>query len=276
MATYAVGDVQGCYDALRRLLDLVRFDPPRDTVWLVGDLVNRGPQSAATLRYIKGLGSSAIALIGNHDFHLLVAAYGHSKQYPGDTLDDVLNAPDRDELLHWLRQQKLMHAGEGYAMVHAGLLPQWSIKKALALAAEVETALKGADVNAFLRPLYGNLPNAWRDDLTGDDRLRVIVNAMTRMRLCTANGDMEFKHKLAPVDMPQGFAPWYDAPERAHSGTPVIFGHWASLGVFLRPDVIGLDSGCVWGRKLTAMRLQDRRIFQCGCEGAHAVSHHHE
>ena len=270
MATYAVGDVQGCYDALRRLLDLAQFDPPRDRLWLVGDLVNRGPQSARVLRYVKSLGNAAVALIGNHDFHLLVAAYGHSKQYPGDTLDDVLNAPDRDDLLHWLRQQKLMHAEGGYAMVHAGLLPQWSITKALTLAAEVEAAVRGGDIDAFLRPLYGNLPNAWDDALAGDNRLRVIVNAMTRMRLCTPSGEMEFKHKLAPLNMPLGYGPWFDAPHRASADTTILFGHWASAGLVLKPGVIGLDTGCVWGRKLTAVRLQDRRLFQCGPCGVSA------
>jgi bis(5'-nucleosyl)-tetraphosphatase (symmetrical) len=204
-------------------------------------------------------------VLGNHDLHLLVAASGHTKQHPSDTLGDILTAPDRDDLLEWLRYQKLMHAGNGFAMVHAGLLPQWTIEKALALAAEVEAVLRGSNPDDFLRPLYGNKPSAWREDLTGDDRLRVIVNAMTRMRLCTADGDMEFSHKLAPVDMPQGFTPWYDVPGRASRDTPILFGHWASLGLLLRADVIGLDSGCVWGRKLTAMRLEDRRVFQCGC-----------
>jgi len=267
VATYAIGDVQGCYDALRRLLDVVQFDPPRDNLWLVGDLVNRGPQSLETLRYIISLGDAAISVLGNHDLHLLVAASGYTKKYPGDTLDSILEAPDRDELLHWLRQQKLMHADPrvGFAMVHAGLLPQWDISKALALAAEAETVLRGDHHDDFLRPLYGNQPSAWHDDLAGDDRLRVIVNAMTRMRLCSAEGKMEFTHKVAPVNMPPGFMPWYDAPGRASAGTPIIFGHWASLGVLLRADVIGLDSGCVWGRKLSALRLEDRRIFQCGC-----------
>ena len=267
MAIYAIGDIQGCHDALRRLLDIVHFDPPRDTVWFVGDLVNRGPQSLETLRFIIGLGNSAVTVLGNHDLHLLVAASGYTKQYPGDTLSDILDAHDRDELLHWLRQQKLMHADSryGYAMVHAGLLPQWSIEKALTLAAEVEAVLRGNDPDDFLRPLYGNKPGAWHDDLKGDERLRVIVNAMTRMRLCTADGEMEFSHKLAPVNMPAGYMPWYDVPGRASSGTTVLFGHWASLGVLLRADVIGLDSGCVWGRKLTALRLDDRRVFQCGC-----------
>ena len=260
MATYAIGDLQGCCDPLKRLLDQVRFDPSRDCVWLVGDLVNRGPQSAQTLRFIRSLGSAAVPILGNHDLHLLVAASGYTKQYPGDTLADILNAPDREELLHWLRQQKLMHAGEGYAMVHAGLLPQWSIAQALSLAAEVETVLRGDDHDAFLRPLYGNKPSAWRDDLAGDDRLRVIVNAMTRMRLCNAEGNMEFTHKLAPVNMPAGYMPWYDVPGRASADTPVLFGHWASLGLLVRDDVVGLDSGCVWGRNLTAMRLHDRQV----------------
>ncbi len=267
MATYAIGDVQGCYDALRRLLDIVKFDPPRDTLWFVGDLVNRGPQSRETLRFIIGLGNAAISVLGNHDLHLLVAASGYTKQYPGDTLNDILDAPDRDELLHWVRRQKLLHvdAAKGYAMVHAGLLPQWSIAKALALAAEAEAVLRGEHHDDLLRPLYGNKPTAWRDDLAGDDRLRVIINAMTRMRLCSAEGEMEFTHKVAPVNMPPGFMPWYDVPGRASADTPILFGHWASLGVLLRADVIGLDSGCVWGRKLSALRLEDRRTFQCGC-----------
>lgn len=268
MATYAIGDVQGCYDALRRLLDIVRFDPPRDSVWFVGDLVNRGPQSLETLRFIISLGGAAVPVLGNHDLHLLVAASGHTKVHRGDTFDDILRAPDREQLLHWLRQQKLMHVDKGYAMVHAGLLPQWTIARAQTLALEAETVLRGANHDDFLRPLYGNLPSRWRDDLSGDDRQRVIVNAMTRMRLCTADGDMEFHHKLGPVDMPPGFMPWYEAPDRASRGTPILFGHWAALGVLLRDDVIGLDSGCVWGRKLTALRLEDRRTFQCGCTRA--------
>lgn len=267
MATYAIGDVQGCYDALRRLLDIVKFDPPRDTLWLVGDLVNRGPQSLEALRFARSLGDAAVTVLGNHDLHLLVVAAGYSRQHHGDTLDDVLRAPDRDELLHWLRRQKLMHASDGYAMVHAGLLPSWGIAQATALAREVEQVLRGEDHDEWLRLMYGNEPHAWRDDLKGYDRLRVIVNAMTRMRLCTAEGVMEFRHKLAPVagTMPAGYLPWYDVPHRASRDTPIVFGHWAALGVLLREDVIGLDSGCVWGRKLSALRLDDRRTFQCSC-----------
>ncbi|MBM3341478.1 MAG: symmetrical bis(5'-nucleosyl)-tetraphosphatase [Betaproteobacteria bacterium] len=271
MAIYAIGDVQGCYDALRRLLDIVGFDPPRDRLWLVGDLVNRGPQSLQTLRYLLRLGDNVVSVLGNHDLHLLVAASSYTKQYPGDTLSGILDAPDRDELLHWLRQQKLMHVGNGYAMVHAGLLPQWSVAKALSLARETEAVLRGGDYDDLLRPLYGNHPARWSDELKGDERHRVIVNAMTRMRLCTLEGEMEFRHKLAPINMPSGYLPWYDIPNRASRDTPILFGHWASLGVLLRADVIGLDSGCVWGRKLTAFRLEDRRTFQCGCAGLASV-----
>lgn len=266
MATYAIGDVQGCYDALRRLLDIVQFEAQRDALWLVGDLVNRGPQSLQTLRFIQQLGDSAVCVLGNHDLHLLVAAAGHARIHPSDTFQDILGAPDRDELLHWLRQQKLMHIGNGYAMVHAGLLPQWSIAQAAGLAREVESALKHKDFDALLATMYGNEPRQWYDDLAGDDRLRIIINAMTRMRLCTQQGEMEFRHKLAPVNMPEGYMPWYAVPARANRDTTVLFGHWAALGVLFDYNVIGLDSGCVWGRKLTALRLEDRRTFQCGCE----------
>lgn len=270
MSTYVIGDIQGCYEPLRRLLDAIEFDPVHDRLWLVGDIVNRGPQSLETLRYVKNLGDAAVTLLGNHDINLLVVAAGYSKQHRGDTIDDILHAPDRDELLAWLRRQKLMHVEQGVAMVHAGLLPQWSITKAAALAREVEDALSGDDYLKFLRKLYGNEPNHWRDDLTGYDRLRVIVNAMTRMRLCSADGVIEYKHKLAPVNVPAGYMPWYDVADvawRAGRCTPIFFGHWASLGILLRDDVIGLDSGCVWGRQLTAMRLEDRRTFQCDCSG---------
>ena len=272
MSTYAVGDLQGCLDPLRRLLDVVQFEPSQDELWFVGDLVNRGPESLKTLRFVKSLGAAAVTILGNHDLHLLVVAEGAAKQHRGDTIEEVLRAPDRDELLAWLRQQKLMHAARGYAMVHAGLLPQWSIAQALELAHEVEQALRSDDYPQFLRVLYGNKPHAWHDGLRGHDRLRVIVNAMTRMRLCTADGVMEFAHKLAPVNMPAGYLPWYDLPGRASLDTTIIFGHWASLGILLREDVIALDSGCVWGRKLTALRLEDRRTFQCGCHRMRGVS----
>lgn len=266
MPTYAIGDIQGCYDEMRRLLDTIAFDPSSDRLWLVGDLVNRGTQSLEVLRYVRGLGDRAIVVLGNHDLHLLVVAAGVRKPHRGDTLDALLSAPDRDELLDWLRRQRLMHAGDGYAMVHAGLLPQWSIAQALALAHEVEAALRHFDYGEFLRHMYGNAPVQWHDGLTGFDRLRVIVNAMTRLRLCTPEGAMEFTHKTGLKGMPTGYLPWFDVPACASRETPVLFGHWAALGLLLRPDVLGLDSGCVWGRRLTALRLEDRRVFQCGCE----------
>jgi len=195
MPTYAIGDIQGCYDEMRRLLDSIAFNPAQDRLWLVGDLVNRGPQSAEVLRYLRGLGERAICVLGNHDLHLLVVAAGVRKPHRGDTLDALLAAPDRDELLDWLRRQRLMHADAGYAMVHAGLLPQWGIAQALALAREVEIALQSPDYGEFLNCMYGNAPAQWRDDLTGYDRLRVVVNAMTRLRLCTPGGVMVIPSK---------------------------------------------------------------------------------
>ncbi len=271
MATYAIGDIQGCYDEMQRLLDTVAFDPAHDCLWFVGDLVNRGPRSLEVLRFVRGLGERAITVLGNHDLHLLVVAAGARKPHREDTLDALLRAPDRDELLDWLRRQRLMHVDAGYAMVHAGLLPQWSIAQAQALAREVETALQSPDHGEFLHRMYGNKPAQWHDDLAGHDRLRIIINAMTRLRLCTSAGRMEFTHKTGLKGVPAGYLPWFDVPERASRETPVIFGHWAALGLMLRADVLGLDTGCVWGRRLTAVRLEDRRVFQCGCENVRAA-----
>jgi bis(5'-nucleosyl)-tetraphosphatase (symmetrical) len=265
MATYAIGDVQGCYEQLLRLLERCGYDERRDRLWFVGDLVNRGPQSAATVRFVKRLGEAAITLLGNHDLALLAIAEGYGKPHAGDTFGDILAAPDREELLAWLRTRPLMHAEGRYAMVHAGLLPQWSVPQALALAREVQAALSGPDYRDFLKHLYGNEPARWRDDLAGYDRLRVIVNAMTRMRLTTADGTMEFGHKLGLAGLPEGYMPWYDVPGRASRDTTILFGHWAALGLLVREDVVGLDSGCVWGRALSALRLEDRALFQCDC-----------
>ena len=265
MATYAIGDVQGCYDQLMRLLGRCDFDEHRDRLWFVGDLVNRGPQSLATVRFVKGLGQRALTVLGNHDLSLLVVAEGAHKGHASDTFGDILAAPDREELLDWLRRQNMMHAEGGYAMVHAGLLPQWSIARALELARETEDALRGPGYPELIRNLYGNRPARWSEELTGHDRIRVVVNAMTRMRLVAPDGAMEFSHKLGLATMPGGYLPWYDAPDRASRDTPVIFGHWAALGLLVREDVLCLDSGCVWGRSLSALRLEDRRLFQCDC-----------
>jgi bis(5'-nucleosyl)-tetraphosphatase (symmetrical) len=204
-------------------------------------------------------------VLGNHDLALLVVADGVKKPHRGDTFDELLSAPDRDELVDWLRHQKMMHAGGGHAMVHAGLLPQWSLAQALALAREVETALQGPEHREFLKQMYGNEPLAWRDDLAGYDRLRVIVNAMSRMRLVAPGGAMEFSHKTGLTNLPAGYLPWYDAPGRASRGSRILFGHWAALGLLVREDVVCLDSGCVWGRALSALRLEDGRLFQQDC-----------
>ena len=274
MATYAIGDIQGCYDELRRLLDIVEFDASQDTLWIAGDIVNRGPHTLAVLRFLKSLGNRSITILGNHDLHLLVVAAGVRKPHRADTLNELLAAPDCEELLDWLRRQRLMHAdsGLGYAMVHAGLLPQWSIAQALALAGEVEAVLQGPNYADFLQNMYGNEPKQWDDNLAGYDRLRIIVNAMTRLRLCTPDGGMEFSHKTGLHGMPSGYIPWFDVPGRASRDTPLIVGHWAALGLLLRPNLLAIDSGCVWGRRLTALRLEDRQIFQCDCSGVSAAA----
>jgi bis(5'-nucleosyl)-tetraphosphatase (symmetrical) len=264
LTTYAIGDVQGCYDELRTLLDAIAFDPAADTLWLVGDLVNRGPKSAETLRLVKSLGDRAVCVLGNHDLALLVVAAGFAKPHRGDTVDDILNAPDRDELLEFLRTRKLMHVENGYAMVHAGLLPQWTIPQARSLAHEVESALAANDDGLF-RHMYGNTPDAWDDGLTGYDRLRTIINAMTRIRLVDPRGRMDFSHKTGLDGAPAGFMPWFEAPGRRSAGTPIVCGHWAALGLMLEPDLLSIDTGCVWGRQLSALRLEDRRLFQTDC-----------
>lgn len=267
MATYAIGDIQGCFEALERMVALIEFDPTEDQLWFVGDIVNRGPDSLASIRYIKDLGDRAVTVLGNHDLHLLTVAAGYTRLHRGDTLQDILDAPDREDLLHWLRSRKLMHAQDGWAMVHAGLLPQWPIERALELAQEVEHALAGPGYLELLGSMYGNQPDEWHDDLKGHDRLRVIVNAMTRLRLCTRTGKMEFKHKSAPRSLPEGYFPWYAVPGRASAGNQIIFGHWSTLGLHASKDVVALDSGCLWGNALSAMRLEDRTIFQIDCKG---------
>jgi bis(5'-nucleosyl)-tetraphosphatase (symmetrical) len=264
MTTYAIGDVQGCYDELSTLLDALSFDPAADKLWFVGDLVNRGPKSLETLRFAKSLGDRAVTVLGNHDLALLVVAAGVKKPHRGDTIDDILRAPDREELLEWLRTRKLMHVESGYAMVHAGVLPQWTIDQAHAYAREVESVLAANDPDLF-RNMYGNTPDAWDESLTGYDRLRVIINALTRVRLVDADGRMEFSHKTGLAGAPAGYMPWFDVPWRRSAGTPIVCGHWAALGLMLTPDLLSIDSGCVWGRKLSALRLEDRRLFQTDC-----------
>lgn len=269
MATYAIGDVQGCFDELQALLGALEFDRANDRLWFVGDLVNRGPASLATVRFVHDLGDRAVVVLGNHDLHLLALAQGHARSREDDTLEEVLAAPDRSELLDWLRWRPLLHLAGNTALVHAGLLPQWDIAAARSLALEVEAELRGPRHSKFLETLYGSRPDRWTDDLSGADRLRVIVNAMTRLRFCTPEGVMEFETKGETARAPEGFLPWFDVPNRKSAGSTIICGHWSALGLRLAPNLLALDSGCVWGGRLSAIRLEDRRLYQVSC-GARA------
>jgi len=262
MSTYAIGDLQGCYLTLQALLDKIKFDANIDRLWFVGDLVNRGAASLECLRFVKSLGDRAVVVLGNHDLHLLGVSEGVAKTKTLDTLDKVLNAPDRDALLDWLRKQKLLHVEGKFAMVHAGLLPQWSWDQSLALAGEVEATLRSKHYRHFLQSMYGNNPDEWRDCLVGDERLRVILNAMTRMRTITADGHMNLKFKAGLAEMPRELQPWFTQPHVRRDDITVLAGHWSALGLHVTPKFIGLDSGCVWGRELTALRLEDRVVFQ--------------
>lgn len=266
MSVYVVGDIQGCFAELQLLLKEIEFDAASDRLWFVGDLVNRGPGSLEVLQLVKSLGDGAVTVLGNHDLHLLAVAAGVAQLHRSDTLDEILAAPDRDELLLWLRQQRLMYVEDSNVMVHAGLLPQWSVKQAAKLAGEVETALRGDDYVKFLEHMYGNTPNRWDDELAGYKRLRVITNAFTRLRVCTLEGEMEYKFKGEVEKIPSGYIPWFDVPKRASQDATVFFGHWSALGLKVTPNVIALDTGCLWGGALTAMRLEDRKLFQVECQ----------
>lgn len=268
MATYAIGDIQGCYDEFMALLELARFKPKKDKLWVAGDMINRGPKSLETLRYIKGLRDSAVVVLGNHDLHLLAIAHKIQKSGSSDTAIQILKAPDRRELLDWLRQQPLVHYDKKrkYAMVHAGIPPKWSIKKTLSLASEVEAALRGSDYKKFLANMYGDSPCRWDDDLRGWPRLRIITNYLTRMRLCDNKGGLELLHYKTPAQAPAGYQPWFSHDKRKTRNLNIIFGHWAALdGKSDRDRVFALDTGCVWGRQLTMMRLEDQQIFSYQC-----------
>ena len=265
MPTYAIGDLQGCHTSLLHLLDEIKFDPAADRLWLVGDLVNRGPESLDVLRTVKKLGDAAISVLGNHDLHLLALAEGFGRAHKGDTLDDILNARDRDELLHWLRQQKLAWREGDVLMVHAGVLPGWTLDDTMQRAAEAEAALRDAHYRDFFAQMYGNAPVAWDDRLQGVERLRVIVNAFTRLRYCSVDGEMEFHHKGAPGTQPAGWLPWFEVSGRMSAEATIVIGHWSTLGLINRPDLIALDTGCLWGGRLTAVRLEDRQVFAVQC-----------
>ena len=262
MATYAIGDVQGCFDELQALLERVGFSRAHDRLWFVGDLVNRGPKSLEVLRFVRELGDRAVVVLGNHDLHLLTQHEGFERKRKDDTFTDVLGAPEAKQLVDWVRTRPLMHVEGGWAMVHAGLLPQWSIGKSLSLAGEVETALRAPNYRDFLAHMYGGKPERWDDGLAGWDRLRVIVNAMTRMRFCTPDGTMEFHTN--GTQPPAGYRAWFDGRQ---DEKPIVCGHWSALGLQLTERLAGLDTGCVWGGPLTALRLEDRWLAQVPSPG---------
>jgi bis(5'-nucleosyl)-tetraphosphatase (symmetrical) len=265
-----VGDVQGCDAALARLLDLSGFSPSRDTLVLLGDLVNRGPDSLAVLKRLAALGDSAMCLLGNHDLHLLAVAHGARALQRGDTFGDVLADPAAAGWIDWLRHRHLALAVSGWLCVHAGLLPQWTGEQALALAGEIEQQLRGPDIGAFLATMYGNEPRRWDDALAGPARWRVIVNALTRLRFCTADGEIDFKTKEGAGAAPAGYRPWFEVPGRRSEGQPIAFGHWSTLGLIDRPQLLALDTGCVWGGALSAARVDGgrREVLQVACAQA--------
>lgn len=264
MATYAIGDIQGCFQSFQQLLHKIRFDPQHDRLWLVGDIINRGNESLPMLRWAYEHQQILTMVLGNHDLHALAVAAGYVAAHPHDTLQPVLDAADGGRLLEWLRHQPLAHSAQGYLMVHAGLLPQWREDEALALAREVEDALTGGRHQDFLAQMYGNQPRLWHPALQGMDRLRLITNVMTRIRTCTPAGELNFDFSGEPEQVPEGYVPWFDLP-RHDSASTIVFGHWSALGLWQQPGFCALDSGCLWGGRLTAMRLEDRAIIQVPC-----------
>jgi bis(5'-nucleosyl)-tetraphosphatase (symmetrical) len=271
---YLVGDIQGCAPALDRLLDEIAFSPSRDHLYVLGDLVNRGPGSLATLRRLRGLGAAATCVLGNHDWHLLAVAAGVRPRHRSDTLDDILDAPDREEWLAWVRSRRMAVFEQGWLMLHAGVVPQWDLATTLQLAAELEQNLRQRPVREFLAALFGNEPARWSDSLVGDERLRFTLNTLTRIRFVADDGTLEFQTKDGADAAPPGFRPWFDVPGRRTSGVPIAFGHWSSLGLVDREDLLGLDTGCVWGGQLTAVRIDAgrREFFHVDC----AAAQHHK
>ncbi len=272
MATYAIGDVQGCYNELQHLLEKIAFDPHKDHLWFAGDLVNRGPDSLAVLRFVRQLGHRAITVLGNHDLHLLAVFYTHGHAKRNDTLNDVLTAPDAHELMDWLRHQPLIHLDQTqrWCMSHAGIPPQWSVRKARRLAHEVETVLQGNDHVAFFQSMYGNHPKQWHKDLQGQDRYRVIVNYLTRMRFINAQQELDLVSKEGLDQAPTGYYPWFDDARSWQRKTRLVFGHWAALeGHVPHERIFALDTGCVWGGQLSALRLDDQHWFRVPARKPH-------
>lgn len=268
MSTYVIGDIQGCHGALLALLDKVGFDPAQDRVWITGDLVNRGEDSLAVLRWCMQHDTSVVAVLGNHDLHLLAVAEGFVAPHRKDTLATILAAPDREAVLTWLRHRPMLHRHGPWLMVHAGLPPEWTADQAQARAGELEAALRGPDWRPFLQGMYGNEPRAWHDDLQGQERLRYVANVLTRVRYLHPDGSLEYQHKTGLDDIPPGLIPWFDYPGRKSLDARILFGHWSTLGLVLREDVIALDTGCLWGGALTAFRLEDQACLQVPCQAS--------
>ncbi|PRC91095.1 symmetrical bis(5'-nucleosyl)-tetraphosphatase [Solimicrobium silvestre] len=261
---YVVGDLQGCCDQFNELHAQILLQDPDATLFIAGDLVNRGPQSLPTLRKLVALGDRANSVLGNHDLNLLGIAYGAHRPHHDAYLRPILDAPDREQLLDWLRHRPLAFQIEQHLIIHAGVLPSWTVEQTLDYAREVEQMLQGPNYVDFLRVMYSNQPSVWSTTLTGMDRLRCIVNVLTRLRFCTISDEMEFDSKEGLNKTPPGFAPWFSHPRLSASST-LIYGHWSAIGLQLQPNLIGLDTGCVWGGKLTAMRLSDHQLFQVDC-----------
>jgi bis(5'-nucleosyl)-tetraphosphatase (symmetrical) len=269
MSIYAIGDIQGCFDELLRLLDSLSFNEHADQLWFAGDLVNRGPKSLETLRFVKSLGDAAITVLGNHDLHLLAASCAPKIAHKKDSLLPILEAPDSDELIDWLRYRPLFHFNDDFCLVHAGLPPQWDFNRTQKMAMLAEQALRGSNYQAFLKQMYGNKPNIWSSNLKGVERLRFIVNCFTRMRYCDADGRLDFIHSGPPGSQPKDLVPWFDAPKRKNADMRIIFGHWSSLGYYEGPNCYAIDTGCLWGGQLTALRLGEQvQRFSIDCPEA--------
>ncbi|WCN08351.1 symmetrical bis(5'-nucleosyl)-tetraphosphatase [Marinomonas mediterranea] len=268
MSTYAIGDLQGCLTPLLTLLDLIEFSPDKDRLWFAGDLINRGPESLKTLRFVKSLGDKATVVLGNHDLHLLAVMRGHASLKRNDTLADILLSEDRDELMEWLQSRPLCHIDNvlKFVMTHAGIPPCWDSIETQRYAQEVERTLSSDRIDDFLAVMYGNKPDQWDDNLIGMDRLRTITNYLTRMRFCTESSQLEFKSKEGPTSAISGYAPWFSYPRKKADDYDVIFGHWAALeGNTYKEHIHALDTGCVWGGALTAMRLEDKTLYSTPC-----------
>jgi bis(5'-nucleosyl)-tetraphosphatase (symmetrical) len=266
---YLLGDIQGCDEALGRLLADIGFSPSRDRLYVLGDLVNRGPGSLEVLRRLRDLGDAATCVLGNHDWHLLAVAAGVRPKHRSDTLDSILDAPDREAWLDWVRQRRMAVHEQGWLMLHAGVVPQWDLATTLALAADLEQALRSAPPREFLHAMFGNEPTRWSEAASDNERLRFTLNTLTRIRFVAADGTLEFATKDGADAAPAGFFPWFEAPRRQTAGVPIAFGHWSSLGLLDREDLLGLDTGCVWGGRLTAARIDGgrRELLSVPCDG---------